>query len=349
MRTLLASLCVIQGMSLVSLAAGPVRLKGSFEEVWKGTTVAIEQGAGIQIFDAEVSKNGKVAYLIDAESFPDPEGALRALLNVPARSLTASDFPSTANDFFIWWTFVEHLYQLSPAPSRAQWRERIAIKLAGVLVVPDERIRVSATTTLLGQRADLVLFTRDDLTGMAKSLHAGVLNGVERYPLTAAGILGHNGGPVLLLGCVGSASDREAIERVAKANPSLAQQCNMALARLGDSALRKEFLEKFRKASPWVRADGNPGEDIPPVLVLSYIGDKESLKALAADLRSTVVLPDEFEEQYRSDVAEALIFDGKIPGLKCKSSEGIDDSDYDKIEAWCRKALGTSWASRGPL
>lgn len=113
-----------------------------------------------------------------------------------------------------------------------------------------------------------------------------------------------------------------------------------ALAALGDKDVENRFIERFLRTE-------DPKEKMEAAKPLGWIGTKDALKVLAAEMRSPLVftIPATFRKSVRPEIAKAIQYNyPKDRFLLVVNS----DADYERIEKFCEKEFGTTWKAPRP-
>ncbi len=120
------------------------------------------------------------------------------------------------------------------------------------------------------------------------------------------------------------------------------QETQIAAAALGDKEIETEFIRRFEKAA-------DPREKADAARLLGFLGTKNALSALAAGMRSDLVIEmaGVSRRSVRVFIIEALCYNHPEKTFLYDNAVNSDD-DYAVVEKFCEETYGTKWKKERP-
>ena len=115
------------------------------------------------------------------------------------------------------------------------------------------------------------------------------------------------------------------------------EEAKIAQAALGNRTLEQEFIDRFTQAR-------DPEKVAQLARVMALIGTEPALKALAARMRTDLVIEmtNVFRRSVRLDIMAALSY--AFPEQPFLYDNAVsDDSGYERVEKFCEERFGTKW------
>lgn len=150
---------------------------------------------------------------------------------------------------------------------------------------------------------------------------------------------------ILLLGKTGAAEAKRLLQPEGKLGKVGGDLAKAALARLGDAAASKDFVDTYQ-------LEKDPVKKADLAKTLGYIGDAACVLALARDMRTPVIYETGgVVKSLRVDIVEAL--SDAYPNESVfwwRGVQGYEEIDawYDGAEKWLEGHLGVTWSTPRP-